>query len=119
MSTPFVEIRMRDKCSTCAFRSGTYPNQDGITLIKAKLCADTATPFLCHEAERDAMCAGFADFLTRYIETSEYKNQPEWRHEVKLKMLEMIDLAEEADAKGLPPPDYVEFMRKSLKETEK
>jgi hypothetical protein len=51
MSEPIVEIRMRDKCGTCAFRSGTYPNQDGITLIKAKLCADTATPFLCHEAD--------------------------------------------------------------------
>jgi hypothetical protein len=46
-----------ERCSTCAFRSGTYPNACAVTLMNAFKCAMEHDPFYCHE--RDALCMGY------------------------------------------------------------
>jgi|SRR5579864_210655 len=112
-----VEIRMRDKCATCAFRPGTGPNRSKVTLIKAKLCADTAIPFLCHEADREAMCAGFADLIERQYAKGELANGPDWKKEISLGILDIIDKFEDADREGRPLPDFREEMMAMLERT--
>lgn len=53
------------RCRSCAFRSGTYPNGCLSTLIIAVECALTNDPFMCHEypgwrdgRESTKVCAG-------------------------------------------------------------
>lgn len=53
------------RCESCAFRAGTLPNGDPVTLMDATKCLIENIPFMCHQyfnadgSPRD-MCAGFA-----------------------------------------------------------
>lgn len=53
------------RCQTCAFRAGTLPNGDPVTLMDAMKCLIEHVPFMCHQyfnpdgTPRD-MCAGYA-----------------------------------------------------------
>lgn len=47
----------QERCGTCAFRAGTFPNGCAVTLMNALKCALEADPFYCHE--RDALCMGY------------------------------------------------------------
>lgn len=59
-----------ERCQTCAFRAGTLPNGDPITLMDATKCIIEMVPFMCHQyfnkdgSPRD-MCAGYALLLGR------------------------------------------------------
>lgn len=44
-------------CATCAFRSGTIPNQSCHTMILARLCVEGLRLFLCHE--KSQVCRGY------------------------------------------------------------
>lgn len=54
--TPDVDNR----CSTCAFRQGTYPNGSPVTLMDAVKCIEEGVPFNCHEESK--LCAGYVMF---------------------------------------------------------
>lgn len=41
-----------ERCSTCAFRLGTQPNQCGDTLSDAMKCIIEREPFYCHDKKR-------------------------------------------------------------------
>ena len=69
-----VEQRRRfpnqaQRCQTCAFRAGTLPNGDPVTLLDAVKCLVEMVPFMCHQyfnadgSPRD-MCAGYALLLS-------------------------------------------------------
>jgi hypothetical protein len=47
-----------ERCATCAFRQGTYPNGSPVTQMDAMKCVLEGTPFLCHEEAKP--CAGWA-----------------------------------------------------------
>lgn len=47
-----------ERCSTCAFRQGTYPNGSPVTLMDATKCVMEGLPFNCHEESKP--CAGWA-----------------------------------------------------------
>lgn len=54
-----------ERCKTCAFRSGTIPNQMAGTLVEAMHCVigTDPSPFCCHQSLRDGepthLCAGY------------------------------------------------------------
>lgn len=52
-----------ERCGTCAFRGGTFPNGCVDTVMDALKCVIEAVPFYCHETRKGAarpLCAGFA-----------------------------------------------------------
>ena len=49
-----------ERCSTCAFRQGTYPNGCESTLMDAVKCIAEGMPFNCHEENKP--CAGYVAF---------------------------------------------------------
>lgn len=92
-----------DRCSTCAYRPGTFANSDGITLAKAQLCLEARVPFYCHEApDGFALCRGWADALQLRIKKGSDERRPDWKTDVKEALLDLIASAEEADQAGLP-----------------
>lgn len=46
-----------DRCATCAFRQGTYPNGSPQTVMDALKCVMEGIPFNCHEEAH--LCAGY------------------------------------------------------------
>jgi hypothetical protein len=52
-----------ERCRSCAFRRGTYPNRCWQTVVDAFGCLDINEPFHCHERTDDAgypdLCAGY------------------------------------------------------------
>jgi hypothetical protein len=92
------EIRMREKCATCAFRPGTEAANSPLTPVKARLCIKTCTPFLCHESPIDAMCAGAADAMTVMHENGQWAQTPEWKRKVLLACLDAIQDVEDGKA---------------------
>ncbi len=49
-----------ERCKTCAFRGGTFPNGCGGTLLDALHCIADGHDFLCHEHGRKGqLCAGY------------------------------------------------------------
>lgn len=65
-----VKVRARfpkhaKRCQSCAFRAGTLPNGDPVTLMDATKCLIEAVPFMCHQYfDKDGnprdLCAGYA-----------------------------------------------------------
>jgi hypothetical protein len=56
MLTPAIP----ERCRTCAFRGGTFPNGCGATLMDALQCIVEGLDFYCHETGRAGqLCAGF------------------------------------------------------------
>lgn len=56
---------IRERCSTCAFRPGTLPNQSAGTLMNALKCVVERDPFFCHEKGREGChCVGY-DVMTK------------------------------------------------------
>ncbi len=53
-----------ERCKSCAFREGTYPNGCPETVVDALDCAVTGKPFYCHvglvDGEPKRLCAGWA-----------------------------------------------------------
>lgn len=49
----------QQRCATCAFRQGTYPNGSPTTQMDALKCVIEGVPFYCHEDTRQ-LCAGYA-----------------------------------------------------------
>jgi len=49
----------RERCITCAFRSGTYPSGCPTTTMDALKCVMEGVTFMCHEDTRQT-CAGYA-----------------------------------------------------------
>ncbi len=47
-----------ERCATCAFRAGTYPNGCAATLMNATKCVAERVPFFCHECPGN-LCSGF------------------------------------------------------------
>jgi hypothetical protein len=64
----------RERCATCAFRQGTYPNGSVQTQMDALKCVMEGVPFNCHE-DTEQPCAGWA--LLRRV--SEIRIQVLWR----------------------------------------
>lgn len=87
------EIRMADRCATCAFRAGTDAARSPLTQHKARACLATGTPFLCHESPIPAMCSGWTDALMKQMAAGEVI--PEWRRQVSLAILDAIEVAED------------------------
>lgn len=57
------------RCQSCAFRAGTLPNGDPVTLMDAVKCLVEQVPFMCHQVFDKAgnpteMCAGYAMMLS-------------------------------------------------------
>lgn len=58
----------KPRCESCAFRAGTLPNGDPVTLMDATKCLIEMVPFMCHQyfnadgSPRD-LCAGFATLM--------------------------------------------------------
>lgn len=56
--------KQKPRCESCAFRAGTLPNGDPVTLMDATKCVIEKVPFMCHQyfnadgSPRD-LCAGF------------------------------------------------------------
>ena len=53
-----------ERCKSCAFRGGTFPNGCEVTLMDAIKCVVETTPFMCHEhfdkeGKCTEICAGF------------------------------------------------------------
>lgn len=61
-----------ERCATCAFRQGTYPNGSPTTQMDALKCVMEGIPFGCHEESKP--CAGWA-LLRR---TSEHTTKMPW-----------------------------------------
>ena len=60
-STP--GLKMLERCASCAFRAGTFPNGCPETLLDAIDCVQSGHPFLCHhhrKGEEKHICAGWA-----------------------------------------------------------
>jgi hypothetical protein len=57
-----IGVGRDDRCSTCAFRSGTVPNGCAPTLMDALKCMMERVPFYCHEQE-GKLCAGWREML--------------------------------------------------------
>lgn len=105
-----------ERCSTCAYRPGTSANSDRVTLIKAQLCLETRVPFYCHEApEGYALCRGWVDALALRMKKGADEGTPQWKHDVKDALLELIASAEDADNAGVPF-DVVAESRRLLQE---
>lgn len=54
-----------ERCKSCAFRAGTYPNGCPETVIDAFNCAVSGRPFYCHVGVKDGdrpttLCSGWA-----------------------------------------------------------
>jgi hypothetical protein len=54
-----------ERCQSCAFRAGTLPNGDPVTLMDAIKCLVEKVPFMCHQVfDKDGnpveLCAGYA-----------------------------------------------------------
>ena len=64
-----------ERCSSCAFRGGTFPNGCLVTVMDALKCAVENIPFYCHhnldaEGKPTDLCAGFmaAQFALSNVE---------------------------------------------------
>ena len=59
-----------ERCASCAFRGGTFPNGCPETVMDALKCALELRPFFCHMSPKDAdgnhthLCAGWALLTT-------------------------------------------------------
>lgn len=59
----------KPRCESCAFRAGTLPNGDPVTLMDATKCLIEGVPFFCHQYFKDDgsprdLCAGYAILAT-------------------------------------------------------
>jgi hypothetical protein len=55
-------IELPERCASCAFRLGTFPNGCPETVLDAIDCIATDTPFLCHHHKKGQpahQCAGW------------------------------------------------------------
>lgn len=55
-----------ERCKTCAFRAGTYPNGCPITVMDAIKCGLEGTPFWCHDKSRQPQPTCHGWFALRY-----------------------------------------------------
>lgn len=93
------EIKMAERCATCAFRPGTPANLSYITQTKAKLCAMIGEPFLCHESPIDAWCAGVSGIVESLWKRGELLQEPKWKRELYALVNECIcEVEDGADA---------------------
>lgn len=92
MSDDITDIRMPERCQTCAFRAGTRASQSPTTLLKAKLCIISGSDFICHESARPAWCAGVMDAIE--AQTRNGTRPPDWHPDVALKLLDVLSHAE-------------------------
>lgn len=95
------------RCATCAFRPGTEASRSELTLVKAQLCLISGTVFHCHEAPGWEPCAGYLAALPAH------QNEPEWRQDFALEMLDLIEEAERAGS-GWTEQRTIEFIRAAV-----
>lgn len=97
------ERAIPQRCSTCAFTSGTPANRSEITLLKAKLCVQACESFYCHEnihpdgtlpPGEERLCTGFVDAMTMLNAKGFYDRQPEYQRRVWYALLRVIDEVE-------------------------
>jgi hypothetical protein len=67
-----------ERCGTCAFRLGTYPNRCWQTVVDAFGCLDIREPFHCHERAGDD---GYPDVCAGYIACAAAKATEKMDHE--------------------------------------
>lgn len=85
----------RERCLTCAYRSGTEASASKSTQLTAQLCVLSGEPFYCHEevvapgAERVLVCAG------HLAATAALGPVPEWRGALAASMLTLMEEADE------------------------
>lgn len=92
------EILKSLRCDDCAFTPGTEANKSGNTQIKVYLCAQNAVPFYCHK--REGLCAGWAEAVNVLDANDHFVRLAPWKREVMDGCLEVIDRAEERNARG-------------------
>lgn len=125
MINTFIQINndvyhyRKERCSDCGFTPGTAANTSGVTAIKAVLCAEVPTPFLCHANAVDGeipdgkamVCQGWVEACNILNLAGHYEKQPEWLRAWKIILIDIIqDIEKEA------PADPVEFFKRRMRE---
>jgi len=98
----------KSRCGDCGFTQGTKANLSGLTAIKAALCADIPTPFLCHfNAEgnevpdgKEVLCQGWVEACNELESIGHYEKQPDWLRDHKLAITDIISEIESMDFGG-------------------
>ena len=73
-----ISAEHRERCLTCAFRKGTFPNGCESTLVDALDCVFRGIPFYCHEkldkrSNSLHVCAGYEIAITAKMVAAEDK----------------------------------------------
>lgn len=97
------------RCGDCGFTKGTAANTNGLTEIKAQLCAEIPEPFLCHFNAKDGavpdgrevLCQGWIEKCNELEAAGHYANQQGWRREIRQQIVEIIDDIE-ANQESIP-----------------
>jgi hypothetical protein len=124
------EYKFRSKrCDDCGFTEGTVANRSGVTAIKAKLCAETPTPFLCHFNADDSsgqlvvpdgkevLCQGWVEECNRLEAEGFYQRTPEWKRRLNLAMTDIISEIENGEHGASDMTEY--FQRRIMEEANK
>lgn len=119
------------RCDDCGFTKGTKANSNGVTEIKAQLCAEIPEPFYCHfnakENEKAGgtelivpedkmfLCQGWVETCNELESENYYQTQPEWRRELKSVIVEAIcDIEEKLQAKEITQEEAVLYINQKV-----
>lgn len=88
----------KTRCDDCGFTKGTKANLNGVTEIKANLCAEIPDVFLCHfnakddevEEGKEVLCQGWVETCNKLDAQGFYQQQPAWQRELKIEIVEAI-----------------------------
>lgn len=98
---------------------------NGMTAIKARICAEIPEPFLCHANAKDGeipegkevLCQGWVETCNELAAAGHYKNQSEWQQKFKIVMSDVIsDLEVKLEAKEVMGKDAVAWFHRRMQE---
>lgn len=113
------------RCSDCGVTPGTEANKNGVTAIKAQLCAEIPEPFLCHAnaIEKDGqleipdgkevLCRGWVEMCNILNAAGHYERQKPFQREIKMKLVEAISEIEEQQ-KDLTEEKAIALVNKAM-----
>ena len=106
------------RCDDCGFTKGTRANTNGVTEIKAQLCAEIPEPFFCHfnakgedlsagtkltlQDGKEFLCQGWVEKCNELEAENYYESQPDFHKQIKMTLVEaIVDVEEKLQKKEI------------------